>query len=128
MKQKEPATSNQLKNAMRDIKDNQGKIMKSLQDTEKVLSRKENDLENIAQQIEDSLSDLRLLENENLNLDTERVLSRIRKSIGVLSVSALQKKYKKMEEISNKTAKLMFSEPILRERLGDLKERNRGLY
>lgn len=46
----------------------------------------------------------------------------------MLSVSALQKKYKKMEEISNKTAKLMFSEPILRERLMDLKERNRVLF
>ena len=42
MKQKEPATSNQLKNAMRSIRDNQNKIMKSLQDTEKVLSRREN--------------------------------------------------------------------------------------
>ena len=84
MKQKEPATSNQLKNAMRSIRDNQNKIMKSLQDTEKILSRKENELENVAQQIEDSLADLRALENENLNLDTERVLGRIRKSIGVL--------------------------------------------
>lgn len=35
------------------------KILKSLQDTEKNLSKKENDLENMAQQIEDSLSDLR---------------------------------------------------------------------
>ena len=35
------------------------KILKSLQDTEKSLSRKENDLENMAQQIEDSLADLR---------------------------------------------------------------------
>lgn len=33
-----------------------------------------------------------------------------------------------MEEISNKTAKLMFSEPILREKLTDLKEKNRGLF
>ncbi len=45
-----------------------------------------------------------------------------------MAVSALQKKYKKMEEISNKTAKLMFSEPILREKLTDLKEKNRGLF
>lgn len=117
IKQKQPATSNQLKNAMRSIKDNQNKIMKSLQDTEKMLSRKENDLENMAQQIEDSVAELKSLENENLNLDTERVLGRIRKNIDILNVSALQKKYKKMEEISNKTAKLMFSEPILRERL-----------
>jgi hypothetical protein len=43
------------------------------------------------------------------------------KNVGVLQVSALQKKYKKMEEIMNKTAKLMYSEPILRERLTDLK-------
>ncbi len=42
LKQKSPATSNQLKNAMRNIRDNQNKIMKSLQETEKSLSRKEN--------------------------------------------------------------------------------------
>ncbi len=41
-KQKTPATSNQLKNSLKLIKDNQNKIMKSLQDTEKLLSRKEN--------------------------------------------------------------------------------------
>lgn len=44
LKQKAPATSNQLKNAMRSIKENQNKIMKSLQDTEKMLSKKESDL------------------------------------------------------------------------------------
>jgi hypothetical protein len=52
----------------------------------------------------------------------------MRKNIDVLMVSALQKKYKKMEEISNKTAKLMYSEPVLRERLADQKERNRGVF
>lgn len=56
VKQKQPETSNQLKNSIRNIKDNQNKIIKSLQDTEKMLSRKENDLENMAQQIEDSLA------------------------------------------------------------------------
>jgi len=35
--------------------------MKSLQDTEKLLSRKENELENMAQNIEESLNDLRVL-------------------------------------------------------------------
>jgi coiled-coil domain-containing protein 40 len=61
VKQKQPETSNQLKNSIRNIKDNQNKIMKSLQDTEKMLSRKENDLENMAQQIEDSLAELKML-------------------------------------------------------------------
>jgi hypothetical protein len=42
VKHKTPATSNQLKTSLKVIKDNQGKIMKSLQDTEKMLSRKEN--------------------------------------------------------------------------------------
>lgn len=41
-KQKVPATSNQLKTSLKVIKENQNKIMKSLQDTEKLLSRKEN--------------------------------------------------------------------------------------
>jgi len=50
-KQKIPATSNQLKSSLKMIKDNQNKIMKSLQDTEKLLSRKENELENMAQNI-----------------------------------------------------------------------------
>lgn len=60
-KQKNPATSNQLKNTLKSIKENQGKIMKSLQDTEKSLSRKENELENMSQNIEESLNELRLL-------------------------------------------------------------------
>ena len=42
-------------------------------------------------------------------------------------MSALQKKYRKMDEIANKTAKLSFSEPILREKLDNLKEQNRSL-
>lgn len=32
-----------------------------------------------------------------------------------------------MDEIANKTAKLSFSEPILREKLDNLKEQNRSL-
>ncbi len=91
--------------------------MKSLQDTEKMLSKKESDLEQLAQQIEDSTSDIRHLENDNLSLDTERVLGRVKKNINVLFVASLQKKYKKMEEIANKNAKLAYSEPILREKL-----------
>lgn len=51
VKRKIPETSNQLKNAMRNAKDNQAKIMKSLQDVEKLLSKKEGDLENISQNI-----------------------------------------------------------------------------
>ena len=73
------------------------KIQRSLHETERLLARKENDLENVAAQIDDSLGDLRQLENENQSLDTERVLGRIRKNIDFLGVTALQKKYKKME-------------------------------
>ena len=83
-KGKQPANSNQLKNNMRNIQDNMGKILRSLNDTEKQLSRRENDLEGMAQQIEDSLTDLKQLEHENLNLDTERVLGRTRKNIDLL--------------------------------------------
>ena len=50
-------------------------------------------------------------------METERVMAKIKKNVDVLQIAALQKKYKKCEEISNKTAKLMFQEPILRERL-----------
>ena len=46
----------------------------------------------------------------------------------MLQVTALQKKYKKMDEIANKTAKLGFSEPILREKLVDMKDKNNGLF
>ena len=46
----------------------------------------------------------------------------------MLKIAALQKKYKKLEEISNKTAKLMYHEPILRERLEDTKGKNNELY
>ncbi len=56
-----------------------------------------------------------------------RVLAKVTKSVDVLSVSALQKKYRKMEEILNKNAKLAYSEPILRERLEDLKDKNKAL-
>jgi hypothetical protein len=54
------------------------------------------------------------LENQNHQLETEKVLAKIRKNADVLKIAALQKKYKKLEEVSNKTAKLMYQEPILR--------------
>ena len=102
--------------------------MKSLQDTEKLLSKKEGDLENIAESIEQNSADLRMLENDNLSLDTQRVLGRMRRGVDVLVVASLQKKYKKMEEIANKNAKLAYSEPILREKLNDIRDRNRALF
>lgn len=43
-KLKTPETTNQLKHAMRTAKENQARIMKSLQDTEKLLSNKEGEL------------------------------------------------------------------------------------
>jgi uncharacterized phosphosugar-binding protein len=46
----------------------------------------------------------------------------------VLCVASLQKKYKKMEEIANRTAKLAYSEPILREKLNEVRERNQVLF
>ncbi|CAM5999934.1 unnamed protein product [Sphagnum balticum] len=106
---KDPETSHQLKHAVRSVKENEARIMKSLQDIEKMLSKKEGDLESINNALEQSADDLRRLENENHSLDTERVLARIRKNIDVLKIAALQKKYKKLEEITNKTAKLMYS-------------------
>ena len=124
---KEPENSNQLKHAMRNAKENQAKIMKSLADTEKLLSKKEGELERIAEDIEDGGHELRRLENESLALDTERVLGRLRKNMDVLAVAALQKKYRKMEEIGNKSARLAFSEPVLREKLGEVRERNQAL-
>ena len=114
---KKPENSQQLKHAMKGAKDNQAKIMKSLHDTEKMLQRKEGELDAIAQNIEDSGNDLKRLENENLSLDTERVLGRMRHKMDVLTLAALQKKYKKMGEIESRTAKLAYSEPILREKL-----------
>ena len=56
------------------------------------------------------------------------MLGRIRRNIDVLVVASLQKKYKKMEEIANKTAKLMFSEPVLREKLVDVRDKNKVLF
>jgi uncharacterized phosphosugar-binding protein len=93
-----------------------------------LLSKKEGELENIADSIEQNSGDLRQLENENLSLDTQRVLGRIKRGVDVLVVASLQKKYKKMEEIANKTAKLAFSEPILREKLNDIRDKNRTLF
>ena len=58
------------------------------------------------------------------NLETERVLAKIKKSIDILKIASLQKKYKKCEEMSNRTAKLMYQEPILREKLEQMKVKN----
>lgn len=123
-KKKEPETSGQLKNAMRTHKDNHAKIMKSLQEVEKTLSKKETDLDQINQALENGGEQLRALENDNHQLETEKVLNSVRKKLDVLKITALQKKYKKLEEISNKTAKLMYSEPILREKLSEVRDRN----
>ena len=132
---KEPAkaskkmeNSHQMQHAIKNTKENQAKIMKSLQDTEKMLSRKEGELDAIAQNIEDSTTDLKRLENENLSLDTERVLGRLKHKMDVLTLASLQKKYKKMGEIENKVAKLSYSEPVLREKLAELRDQNRALY
>ena len=46
----------------------------------------------------------------------------------VLTLASLQKKYKKMGEIENKVAKLSYSEPVLREKLAEMRDQNRGLY
>jgi predicted nucleic acid-binding Zn-ribbon protein len=51
-KQKQPENTNQLKHVMKNAKENQARIMKSLQDTEKMLSKKEGELESIAENIE----------------------------------------------------------------------------
>lgn len=56
------------------------------------------------------------------------MLGRVKRNIDVLIVASLQKKYKKMEEIANKTAKLAYSEPILREKLNEVREKNRALF
>jgi uncharacterized phosphosugar-binding protein len=55
-------------------------------------------------------------------------LGRVKRNLDVLIVASLQKKYKKMEEIANKTAKLAYTEPILREKLNDIREKNRSLF
>ena len=46
----------------------------------------------------------------------------------VLTLASLQKKYKKMSEIENKVAKLSYSEPVLREKLAEMRDQNRALY
>lgn len=52
------------------------------------------------------------------------MLAKIRKNTDVLKIAALQKRYKKLEEVSNKTAKLMYQEAILREKLEETKDKN----
>lgn len=82
--------------------------MKSLQEAEKKIALKEGELEQISQALDDQTEGLRALENQNHQLETEKVLAKIRKNADVLRIAALQKKYKKLEDISNKTAKLMY--------------------
>ena len=55
-------------------------------------------------------------------------MSKIKKTTGVLKVAALQKRHKKYDEMMNKTAKLMYQEPILREKLADLKDKNDQIF
>ena len=60
---KKPENQQQFKHAIRNSKENQNKIMRTVQETEKQLSRKEGELDAIAQNIEDSTNDLKRLEN-----------------------------------------------------------------
>ena len=105
---KNPTTSNQVKTQINNARNNEGKTMKSLQELERKLARKEEELDQIGHALEDRNNDFQQLEVDAQKLETETVLSKIKKSTDVLRIAALQKRYKKLDEISNKTAKLMF--------------------
>lgn len=102
--------------------------MKSLQEAERALGRKEQDLDNIAQALEQHNEEYKKLEMESHELEMERVMAKIKKNVDVLEIAALQKKYKKCEEISNKTGKLMFPAPVLKEKLSEIKDKNNELF
>ena len=72
-----------------------GKIMKGLQDIERNINRKKDDLDQVGNALDERNSELKDLENENHQLETETVMSKIRKITGVMKVAVLQKKYKK---------------------------------
>ena len=82
--------------------------MKSLQSIERSLNRKEEDLDNVNRALDEQSSELKDLENENHQLETETVMSKIKKTTDILRVATLQKRYKKYDEISNKQARLMY--------------------
>ena len=125
---KNPETSGQLKKAVDGASKDLSKIMKGLQDIERNINMKKDDLDQVGNALDDRNSELKDLENENHQLQTETVMSKIRKISGVLKVAVLQKKYKKYDQISNKTARLMYQEPILRQKLGETKDKNDQIY
>lgn len=68
------------------------------------------------------------MEGETHGLETEQVLAKIKKNVDILQIASMQKKYKKCEELANKTAKLAYQEPILRQKLEEIKEKNNDLF
>jgi hypothetical protein len=59
------------------------------------LNKKETDLENIAQSLEQNNEMYKKLEMETHGLENERILAKVQKNIDVLRIAAFQKKYKK---------------------------------
>lgn len=94
---KVPETSSQLKKAVEGASKDLGKIMKGLQDIERNINRKKDDLDQVGNALDERNSELKDLENENHQLETETVMSKIRKITGVMKVAVLQKKYKKYD-------------------------------
>ena len=55
-------------------------------------------------------------------------MSKLKRLTDVLKLAVLQKKYKKLDDIGNKTAKLMYQEQTLRDKLEQVKDKNEGLF
>lgn len=57
------------------------------------------------------------------------MLAKIKKNIDILKIAALQKKYKKCEDVLNNVRpKLMYQEVILKEKLEELRSKNNELF
>ena len=105
---KEPENSNQLKKAVQNLKQTYNKIVKNIQDVDRNINGKQQELEKVNALIEEGNNEYGDLERQSHDLQNKVVMAKTQKLLSVLKVTTLQGKYKKNEQVVNGQAKLMF--------------------
>lgn len=125
---KDPENSNQLKKVVQNLKQTYNKIVKNIQDIDRNINTKQQELEKVNALIDEGNQEYGDLERQTHDLQNKVVMAKTQKLLSVLKVTTLQGKYKKNEQVVNGTAKLMFQEPALRAKVAELTEKNNAIY
>lgn len=107
----------QLKSVMKDLRGKYNNLVKNIQDIDRNINNKQQDIEKVNAQINDTNDGYLGLERETHELQNKTLMAKTDKLLSLLRVKTLQDKYKKNEQVANNSAKLMYQEPVLRANL-----------